>query len=113
MLINLNGANTKTTIKSLITQNLPGRQGRRDLRKALRPNRIQALATQMGDRPDVPNVCVILTNAFENDFAVANLSQYYEDVCDHVILLRHAGIKDWFEISATVCPSGEEKLVIH
>ena len=112
MLINLNGANTKSTIKSLITQNLPGRQGRRDIRKALKPNRIQTLTTQMGDRSEVPNICVILTNAFENDFPVANLSQYYEDVCDYVILLRHGGIKDWFEVPAIVCPNGEERLVI-
>ena len=112
--MNLKEQNDKATIKSFIAKNLPGRQGRRDLKKALKKNRIQTLVTQMGDRADVPNVCIILTSAVANDFPAANLSQYFEGVCDHVILLRHGGNKNLQEVPKTVCPSsgnGKEKVV--
>ena len=108
--MSLDESNDKTTIKKFISNNLPGRQGRRNLATGLKPGRIQTLVTQMGDRPDVPNVCVILTSAVANDFPVANLSQYYEDVCDYVILLHHGGNKDLKKVPATVCPIGETLL---
>ena len=109
--MNLNEANNKATIRSFISKNLPGRQGRRNLKKGLKPDQIQTLTTQMGDRPGVPNVCLILTSAVANDFPVANLSQFFEDVCDHVILLRHGGLKNELKVPATICPSGKDELV--
>ena len=107
MLLNLNEGNNKASIKSSISKNFPERKGDRNLQKALKQDRIQTLTTQMGDRPEVPNVCIILTSAVATDFPVANLSQFFEDVCDHVILLRKGGIKDLHQVPATVCPSGE------
>ena len=113
MLINLNELNNKAGIKSFISNNLPGRQGGRNLGEGLKPNRLQTLINQMGDRPNVPNVCVILTSAFANDFPVTNLSRYFEDICDYVILLRHGGNKDLHRVPATVCPSGEKELIYY
>ena len=111
MLINLNRANNKAAIKRFISRNLPDREGRRNLRKGLKQDEIQTLTTQMGDRPGVPNVCLILTSAVANDFPGANLSQFFKDVCDHVILLRHGGFKDVLKVPATICPSGKDELV--
>ena len=110
VLINLNEANDKATIKNFISNNLPGRQGRRNLERALRPDRIQTLTTQMGDRPDVPNVCIILTSAVASDFPEPNLPQFFTDVCDYVVFLRHGGNKDLKRIPAAVCPAGNELL---
>ena len=65
----------------------------------------------MGDRTAVPNVCLILTSAVLNDFPEANLTQFFGDVCDYIILLRHGGNKDLKKVPATVCPSGKDDLV--
>ena len=61
----------------------------------------------MGDRPHVPNVCLILTNEDANHYPEENLSQYFEDFCDHVITLRNGGNKDLQKVPDTVCPRGE------
>ena len=111
MLLNLNEASDKATIKSFITNNLPGRQGRRDLNKALKQNKIRSLTAQMGDRPAVPNVCLILTSAVLDDFPQGNLTQFFGDVCDYVFLLRQGGNKDLQEVPSTLCPSGKDGFV--
>ena len=109
--MNLDEKNDKATIKNFITNNLPGRQGRRNLRRALRQNRLQTLTAQMGDRLDVPNVCLILTSAVASDFPTTDLSQYFNNVCDYVILLRQGGIKDFKRVPVAVCPIGKEELL--
>ena len=112
MLLNLNEASNKAAIKSFITNNLPGRQGSRNLKKALKQNKLRTLTTQMGDRPAVPIVCLILTSAVASDFPETNLTQFFGDVCDYVILIRQGGKKDLQEVPTTVCPSGKDELLL-
>ena len=63
----------------------------------------------MGDRPGVPNVCLVLTSAVLDDFPGTNLSQFFGDVCDYVFLLRQGGNKDLQKVPATVCPVGKDE----
>ena len=105
--MNLNESNDKKVIKRFVSNNLPRRHRRGNLKKFPQQERLRTLITQMGDRPNVTNVCLILTSAVASDFPLGNLTQLFQDVCDHVILLRHGGNKNLQEVPDTVCPNGE------
>ena len=82
---------------------LPKRKGGRKIQKALRQARLQLLTPQMGDRPNVTNVCLILTNEKANNFVGLNQFRFLSKECQHLILLRDGGFKDLQKVHAAVC----------
>ena len=90
-----------------MSKKFPGRQGkRRDLERGLQ-QAAQLITPEMGDRPNVPNVCLILTSATENDLAAVNQTGILGRVCHHQIVLRVGSCKDLQTIPAIVCPRGK------
>ena len=85
---------------------MPTRKGKRNLENGLE-QAAQLITPGMGDRPNVPNVCLILTSATASDLAAANQSGFLGEVCDYLILLRQGSNKELQKISATICPNGE------
>ena len=62
----------------------------------------------MGDRPEVPNVCLILTNAKEDDMTGFKQFRHLKFVCNHLVILNHGGSKDLQKVPAAVCPCALE-----
>ena len=102
----LNEKNDKATIKKNMEDKLPGRGGKRNLKKSLKRAR-QLITPAMGDRLHIPNVCVVLSSADSKDLAMANQSGFLGGVCDYLILMHHGNNKELQKVPDSVCPNGE------
>ena len=98
----LNENNDVAFIKNELMELLSRQQGGRNIQKALRQARLQLLTPQMGDRPDVPNVCLILTTA--NNFQGLNQFRFLSRECQHLFVLNDGGYKDLQQVHAALCP---------